>query len=214
MAWMGFRGRASVAGIDLGTTNSVICVQAPAKGVGTIDCIPDPATGSPIVPSVVSFLDVAESGAAMKGDTGMGIYQEMMDVFVQVASPFQNYQQRFDLLEKKHLQVATHLVNKDIHEAVKGVAALEALQDATERLKDLAPFIFPMVQGSLDRFELLNGGYRVGPALGSVDAILTNHVGELVIAIQTLSAAMTADVDQLASVFDEQHVLCTANLSG
>ena len=32
MAKMGFRGRASVAGIDLGTTNSVICVQAPAKG--------------------------------------------------------------------------------------------------------------------------------------------------------------------------------------
>jgi molecular chaperone DnaK (HSP70) len=57
MAKMGFRGRASVAGIDLGTTNSVICVQAPSKGVGTIDCIPDPATGSPIVPSVVSFLD-------------------------------------------------------------------------------------------------------------------------------------------------------------
>ena len=60
MAKMGFRGRASVAGIDLGTTNSVICVQAPAKGVGTIDCIPDPATASPIVPSVVSFLDYAE----------------------------------------------------------------------------------------------------------------------------------------------------------
>lgn len=57
MAKMGFRGRASVAGIDLGTTNSVICVQAQAKGVGKIDCIPDPATGSPIVPSVVSFLE-------------------------------------------------------------------------------------------------------------------------------------------------------------
>jgi hypothetical protein len=32
MAKMGFRGRATVAGIDLGTTNSVICVQAPSKG--------------------------------------------------------------------------------------------------------------------------------------------------------------------------------------
>lgn len=31
MARMGFRGRAAVAGIDLGTTNSVICVQAPSK---------------------------------------------------------------------------------------------------------------------------------------------------------------------------------------
>lgn len=60
MARQGFRGRASVAGIDLGTTNSVICVQAQSKGVGTIDCIPDPQTGSPIIPSVVSFLEPRE----------------------------------------------------------------------------------------------------------------------------------------------------------
>lgn len=78
MAKMGFRGRASVAGIDLGTTNSVICVQAQTSGgkfgssyvlrrsyscslltscvVGEITCIPDPITNSSIVPSVVSFL--------------------------------------------------------------------------------------------------------------------------------------------------------------
>ena len=60
MAQQGFRGRASVAGIDLGTTNSVICVQAPSKSVGTIDCIPDPLSGSPIIPSVVSFLEPHE----------------------------------------------------------------------------------------------------------------------------------------------------------
>ena len=64
MAKMGFRGRADVAGIDLGTTNSVVCVQSPLEsagqgGVGKIECIPDPANGSPIVPSVVSFLDHA-----------------------------------------------------------------------------------------------------------------------------------------------------------
>jgi len=60
MAKMGFRGRAHVAGIDLGTTNSVICVQAPSKGVGIIDCIPDPTTNSSIIPSVVSFLEPEE----------------------------------------------------------------------------------------------------------------------------------------------------------
>lgn len=60
MAKMGFRGRASVAGIDLGTTNSVICVQAPAKGIGEIQCIPDDTNGSPIIPSVVSFLEPSE----------------------------------------------------------------------------------------------------------------------------------------------------------
>lgn len=59
MARMGFRGRATVAGIDLGTTNSVVCVQSQksSAGVGKIVCIPDPATNSPVVPSVVSFLD-------------------------------------------------------------------------------------------------------------------------------------------------------------
>lgn len=57
MAKMGFRGRASVAGIDLGTTNSVICVQSQAKGLGKIECIADPKTQSPIIPSVVSFLE-------------------------------------------------------------------------------------------------------------------------------------------------------------
>jgi len=55
MGMMGFRGRATTAGIDLGTTNSVICIQAPSKGIGNITCIPD-ANGSPIIPSVVSFL--------------------------------------------------------------------------------------------------------------------------------------------------------------
>lgn len=57
MAKMGFRGCVSVAGINLGTTNSVVCVQALSKSVGEIECIPDPASGSPIVPLVISFLD-------------------------------------------------------------------------------------------------------------------------------------------------------------
>ena len=72
MAKMGFRGRADVAGIDLGTTNSVVCVQSPLEsagqgGVGKIECIPDPANGSPIVPSVVSFLDHAPGSASGSG---------------------------------------------------------------------------------------------------------------------------------------------------
>lgn len=82
MAKMGFRGRASVAGIDLGTTNSVICVQAPAKGVGTIDCIPDPATGSPIIPSVVSFLDLTERPVGPSSKTISPLYPHPSAVVV------------------------------------------------------------------------------------------------------------------------------------
>jgi molecular chaperone DnaK (HSP70) len=61
VAKMGWRGRANVAGIDLGTTNSVICVQQQSKGVGKIECIPDPFNNSPIVPSVISIIDPHES---------------------------------------------------------------------------------------------------------------------------------------------------------
>mmetsp|Transcript_52441 Transcript_52441/g.56913 ORF Transcript_52441/g.56913 Transcript_52441/m.56913 type:complete len:583 (+) Transcript_52441:596-2344(+) len=62
----GFRGRASVAGIDLGTTNSVICVQRLSKGVGVIDCISDPITKSPIIPSVVSVYDPQKESKEIK----------------------------------------------------------------------------------------------------------------------------------------------------
>ena len=71
MAKMGFRGRSSVAGIDLGTTNSVICVQAPSKGVGAIECIPDPYNDSPIVPSVVSFLEDESSTSSKKSSLSL-----------------------------------------------------------------------------------------------------------------------------------------------
>ena len=158
-----------------------------------------------------AFLDVAESGTTKKSDNGIGLYNDMLAIFLQVASPFTNYQKAFDELEAKHLEVATHLVSKDMQEtagSVSSTAGFEELQDATERLKDLAPFIFPMTEGSLDRFELLNGGYQVGPALSAVDKILTQHVGELVIAIRTLSAAMIADVEKVADMFDEQYVMC------
>ena len=66
MAQRGFRGRASVAGIDLGTTNSVICIQRLSKGVGVIDCVEDPLTGSPIVPSVVSVYDLQRESHEIK----------------------------------------------------------------------------------------------------------------------------------------------------
>jgi hypothetical protein len=159
-----------------------------------------------------AFLDLAESGRAKKGDTGVGLYNDMAAVISQVAAPFANYQQRFDQLEGRHLHVATSPVANDMRQTVGSVssqaAVLDTLQNATERLKDLAPFIFPLMEGSLVRFELLSGGYRVAPALGAVDKTLTKHVGEVVIAIQTLSAAMTADTNDLAEVFDEQHVLC------
>jgi conserved oligomeric Golgi complex subunit 7 len=162
-----------------------------------------------------AFLDVVEAGGAKKGDTGFELFRGMQDVFLQVSSPFTLYAQRFPDLESKHTHVAVGMVSKDMQQTVGTISSssgLEALQEATTRLKDLAPFIFPMLEGSLDRFELFNGGYQAGAALGAIDKILSNHLGELVISIRSLSAAMTADVNKLADDFDEQHVLCAMEM--
>ncbi|CAJ1954431.1 unnamed protein product [Cylindrotheca closterium] len=158
-------------------------------------------------------LDVAESGN--QTTNGAGLFVDIKEVSLQVAAPFAKYMQSFDELEAKHSQMATKLVSKDIQQCVGNVSVnsgLEALQDATERLKGLAPFIFPLANGALDRFELMNGGFLVGQALAAVDKILTDHVGEMVISIRTLSAAMTSDNDKLADLFDEQYVLCAMEL--
>eukprot|EP00526_Cylindrotheca_closterium_P001277 CAMPEP_0113633526 /NCGR_PEP_ID=MMETSP0017_2-20120614/17449_1 /TAXON_ID=2856 /ORGANISM="Cylindrotheca closterium" /LENGTH=899 /DNA_ID=CAMNT_0000544171 /DNA_START=92 /DNA_END=2791 /DNA_ORIENTATION=+ /assembly_acc=CAM_ASM_000147 len=160
-----------------------------------------------------SFLDVAESGN--QTTNGAGLFDDIKEVSLQVASPFAKYMQSFDQLEGKHSEMATQLVSKDIQQCVGNVSVgngLEALQDATERLKGLAPFVFPLVNGALDRFELMSGGFLVGEALAAVDQILTDHVGEMVISIRTLSAAMTTDNDKLADLFDEQYVLCAMDL--
>lgn len=86
MAQQGFRGRATVAGIDLGTTNSVICVQAPSKGVGEIDCIRDPMTGSPIVVrKKVASLGIVEF-AASTDDSFLGLLPKALCRIVSRAS--------------------------------------------------------------------------------------------------------------------------------
>lgn len=158
-----------------------------------------------------AFLDVVEAGGAKKGDTGFDLYQNMQGVFLQVSSPFTLYAQRFPDLEGKHTHVAAGTLSKELQQTVGGISSssdLQALQDATARLMDLAPGIFPEVESSLDRFELFTGGFKVETALGAIDTILSNFLGELVISVQSLSAAMTADVTKLADDFDEQHVLC------
>lgn len=160
-----------------------------------------------------AFLDLVESGASEKGDTGLDLYQSMQRVFLELASPFARYAQRFADLEGKHSRIVAGVVSKDIQQTVGAVSStstnLQTLQEATGRLNDLASFIFPIADASLDRFQLLNGGYRVKEAIKSIDMILSNHLEELVIAIRSLSAAMTADTNILIIDFDEQHVLCS-----
>lgn len=162
-----------------------------------------------------AFLDVIESGAGRSGDTGLNLYQDLRAVFLQIASPFSLYSEHFASLEGKHIQVAASGISKDMQQTVGVVSSssnLQSLQEATARLKDLAPFIFPLLNGSLDRFELMDGGYDAQGLIGTMDSVLSTHIGELVIAIRSLSASLTGDLNKLAEDFDEQSVLCAMEM--
>jgi hypothetical protein len=150
------------------------------------------------------WLDAAEQGTSTDAKV---LYEDMVAVFLQIASPFVTYQERLPALEQEHSRVAKTLVAKEFQQTAND-ASLDTLQDAAERLQSLSSFIFPLAESAVARFELLNGGYRATTALATVDRLLAGHAGELAIAVRTLSAAMTANENLLADNFDEQHVLC------
>lgn len=151
----------------------------------------------------------SSSSSAAADQNGIQLYRDMMAIFKQVASPFHLYQERLPLLEAKHSGLAAQLVADDISQAVsEGSGDLSSLQDATERLKGLSAFVFPLAEGALARFELMNGGYQVRPTLGTVDGVVADHAGKITRAIETLSTAMTSNEKKLANDFDDQHVLC------
>ena len=167
--------------------------------------------------STLQFLAMAYEAVAggwhdvadVTSTSGSSVYGKVTAVFLFIAQPFSGYQEDFAKLEKKHSALAQQLIAKDIQQAVNGVRnSVGMLQDATEKLKGLAPFIFPLAEAAVGRFELMTGGYRVTESLQSIDGVLKGHAGELTIAIRTLSAAMTSDSHSLADTFDDQHVLC------
>jgi hypothetical protein len=156
------------------------------------------------------WLDLVEGGT-IKGN-GLSIFKEMGFVFRQIASPFVSYQQRLPNLETRYSTATTQTIIREMHQAVSdvsnGKATLETLQTATQLLQELSGASFPLAEGAVARFELLNGGYNSASALQAVDKIVATYCGELAIAIRTLSATTTADETALAVNFDESHVLC------
>lgn len=159
------------------------------------------------------WLDLVESQGSGATDSGIPLYNDMTSIFLQVASPFALYQERLSQLETKHSGLAAKLVADDVKGAVsplssEGSADLTSLQDATDRLKGLTTFVFPLAEGALARFELMNGGFHVQQALSSVDGLIAGHASEIATAIRSLTTAMTSNEEKLAENYDDQHVLC------
>ena len=140
------------------------------------------------------------------------IYDEIGQVFAKIASPFAAYQKSLAQLEKLHSSISQTLIKRDILQSVGAIGAptVAVLQDTTEKLKGLATYVFPIGESAMARLELMTGGYQVRKSLSTIDVILSNHAGELALAIRTLSATM--DAGKLADIFDDQHVSCSLEI--
>lgn len=155
------------------------------------------------------WIDIVESGTVPEDD-GLKLYRDFSHIFIQILAPFSAYQKSLSSLEAHYMGGQTEVVAKQIQQAVMTVSSsdFESLQQTTHDLQNVALFIFPLAEGSLGRFELLNAGYGPTKTLSVIDHVLGNHAGELTMAVNSLSAAMAADEKQLVKAFDDSHVLC------
>jgi len=141
------------------------------------------------------------------------------EFFSKVASPFASYQKNFSELEFHHSKKIVDNVSRNIR-IVSDVAQqqdnLAALQDAVDKLSEFSLTVFPILEASLARYELLNCGYNVSAFLSTIDNIFVSHTNELVLAIARLSQSSTtsgttngeSNSSSPAEYFDEQHVHC------
>jgi len=142
--------------------------------------------------------------------TPVQVYVMVRSICIAIGSPFGPYQANFAQLEKKHSELAGRMVSRDIQDAVMSGRAmsLASLQDSVERLSGLAPFMFPLAQAAIARFESLCSGYWAPNALSTIDSFLSRHIGEISIAVDTLSTTLFSNQNNLTKTFDEQQVLC------
>ena len=147
--------------------------------------------------------DVKKTDAAnVQEDPANETLHSIRSAFLLIASPFLPYQQALSVAERDPMGEAASMVAKD----VRGVVNFE---DAAERLGDLAPFMFPLAEAAINRFELLNSGYNAPASLSSIDKLISNHAAELAIAMGTLS---TNASNSSGPEFDEQHINCALEI--
>jgi hypothetical protein len=122
--------------------------------------------------------------------------------YLLIASPFLPYQRALVESEQRPMSEAASMIARE----VRGVMNFE---DAAERLGDLAPYMFPLAESIMNRYELLNCGYNASSTLAAIDKIVANHAVELSITMGTLS---TNALSSTGHEFEEQHVNCALEI--
>jgi len=162
----------------------------------------------------VSLIDDDKNGTSSspsRTKTPVELYQMIRSTLITIGSPFAPYQKKFAELEANQSGMTARVVSSNVHGAVTftkaaGGGLLQSMQDSVEKLTGLAPYIFPLAQAAMTRFESLNSGYSAPNALSTIDTLIARHTGEISIAVHTLSTNMLSNSAKLTDSFDEQQV--------
>lgn len=122
--------------------------------------------------------------------TSIDQQQNVRQVFITIASPFAPYQLDFPKLEFRFSSMSLNQISKNI-QLVSTISQITptSLQDALEKLQSCSTYIFEVLQHSVNRYSLLQGGYRPAEIVDTLDILLRTHISELTIAISSLSNA-------------------------
>jgi conserved oligomeric Golgi complex subunit 7 len=149
-------------------------------------------------------------------ERGLELYTDLLDAFKLVASPFADYQLNFVELETRYSGASAKILSDDVRgcipqatpEGTTPLSQVKTLQETIRKVQELSVAIFPVVESTVARFELLDGGYGTTQALVCIDNLLAGHVAQVTTAIQTISSLLTADEKKLAESFEEPYASC------
>ena len=136
------------------------------------------------------------------GEEKEKVRSAIRSAYLLIASPFLPYQRALVESEQRPMSEAASMIARE----VRGVTNFE---DAAERLGDLAPYMFPLAEAIMNRYELLNCGYNASATLAAIDKIVANHAVELSITMGTLS---TNALSSTGHEFEDQHVNCALEI--
>ncbi len=99
--------------------------------------------------SAAGTVSKSQNPSPRRTKTPVQLHMMARSILISIASPFTPYQTNFATLEMQHSDMAARMVSSDIRHAVSGrVTNLASLQDSVAKLTGLAPFMFPLAQGT------------------------------------------------------------------
>ena len=157
-----------------------------------------------------TLIDMLESGA-VKGN-GALYYYEISAIFTQIASPFGPFQKNLPTVEGMHLNFFLEKTRTSIQQTLESTTSIESLQQTVDALESITTQMIPVAESALARFELLKAGFGAMESLQVIDTMISNYAKALSNAVKSLSASLMGNRDEVATSFEDSHVVAALHV--